>query len=339
MNHPLAPGFSRLASWFRVVSVCGLLLATGLSVSADKPQDPFVRSTVLMAKHKGEFRTVVAVKGEKPQVMVGDKLEGLPNDVGFLPFRGKRSADAYVDVLDQEARSYQVNQIIRFESGGEVDNGPISRGSAYECNFVSDKLVEDCYMVLLFVNRDFLAGYTNDLKCNVLFRKVGTLEPGKKKKEYVSFGWMDEAKRREVIYCPMLFSHGVEVKTAMSFRSDQILARIEALQHAGIVSSYVEKNKGQDHKLRMYQQSAMVLPDGTDVATLPESVTAMFTVDGDGKVQAVQIQGEKLPAPVKRALIRNIENWLFLPALEKGYVKPTPVQVPIKLRQPSAEAS
>jgi hypothetical protein len=335
MSFSSLPAFSALGSRLRLVVAAGLVLLSGLGALAERPTEGFVRSTVLMAKHKGEFRTVVAVKGEKPQVMVGDKLEGLPDDVGFLPFRGKRSVDAYVDVLDQEARAYQVNQIIRFENGGEVDNGPISRGSAYECNLLANKRVEDCYLVLIFINRDFLSGSTNELKCNVVFRNVGTLEPGKKKKEYLSFNWMDEEKRRQTIYCPMLFSHGIEVKTAMSFRSDQILARIETLQHASLVSAYIEKNKDQDHKLRMYQQSAMSMPEGTDLAALPESVSAMFTVDAEGKVQAVQIKGV-LPPKVKRALVANIESWLFLPALEKGRPKPTAVQVPIRLREPAA---
>lgn len=327
------PRLSCLNFRLRLVLAAGLALASGLGVLAERPKEPFVRSTIIMVRHKGEMRPVVAVRGDHAQVMVGDKMEAVPDEAGFLPFRGKRAADAYVDVLDQQAGSYQVNQVIRFENGGEVDNGPISRSSAYECQLLSDKRLEDCYLMLLFVDRDFLAGRSNELKCNVLFRKVGTLEAGKKKKQYISFGYFDEERRRRTVYCPVLFSQGVEVKTAMSFRSDQILARIEELQHAGIVSAYIEKNKGQDHKLRMYQQSPMQLPEGTEMDKLPESVTAMFTVDEEGKVQAVQVRGE-LPAPVKRALIRNIDNWLFLPALDKGYAKPTPVQVPIKLRQP-----
>jgi len=288
-----------------------------------------VRGTVLMAKQEGKLWPLVDVKGRRGVVRLGDKELTLPREQSYLPVRNDDIAPGFIDLIDLKDTSHLVTDVLQPSTGFETSTTYLT-GNQFETYLLSKTRIEDCCMALIYINKEFLDGNSSDLRFTMVLNRIGTLEAGKKK--LVRLTITDIAANHFNAYSSVLFlSKGREVKSSISPVMDLRMAMVEARMHALSVERYVEEAKGQDKAVAVYSQERVQLPTLAADMKVPESVEALFTVDAEGNVGAVEIM-QSVPSPVLFALQVSVRAWRFLPKLEHGRPVPCAVRLPISLK-------
>ena len=106
--------------------------------------------------------------------------------------------------------------------------------------------------------------------------------------------------------------------------------RLELTRHVTLVTNYVSKNVETDHALQPYLRISPILP-ANPAATAPTKINARLSVDEDGMVKQVDLEGE-ISGQVRTELERALRGWLFLPKLSKGKPVATKAVVPLQLK-------
>jgi hypothetical protein len=288
------------------------------------------RGTVLMANHEGKLWQLVDVKGRRGVVRQGNQELTLPKEQSYLPMRNDDLAPGYIDVIkDQSVTDYYDGPA---ESDSVASRAKVYvTGNQFEAYVQSTTSIEDCCIVLIYVNNSYLKGADPELHCTMVLNRVGDLAPGKKKLIRITMTDI-KANAFNSAYCVLFLSKGREVKSSYSQITDRTMSMIEARQHVLSVERYIEENREQDKPVAVYSQERVRLPQHSAGVAIPDSVEATFTVDSEGNVGGLEIPQASLPKDLYLALYASVSAWRFLPKLEHGRAVPCVVRIPISLK-------
>ena len=285
--------------------------------------------TMIVAEYKGETLPIVAAYQMDPEVEYKGELRRLPTDrATFQPRRAAAFAPGSVEITDQHANARKLGIVYHFANGGEAKGDTLDEHSDYEAILHPTASYRNCYIAVMFVDKDFMSGLGNSPSSIVLFKHINDLVAGKPEKVQTTFGYIEPEKFKKLVFFTLVFSGGMEIKSSSSAYSAAFFRRVELTEHEQILTNYKTKNLGKDHPLTPYLRIQPEIPEGIDWKTFPSTVNASFMVDENGTVYSVQIE-TKIPHEAEVAIRRALRGWLFLPKLKQGVPTRTMANIPL----------
>ncbi len=290
---------------------CGLSRANG-----EGPPPP-LHPTTLMGIYKDHPYEVVGVSGNAGVIENQGTSIRLPQTATYRPERASAFMPGSLEIRKQEAESNMLRRTVILNGGlGEVDGGVDFAGSHYETKVVASRAYSGCFLVILFFDRDYLSGETDDSGATVAFEKIGDLPAGVETKVEADFAYID-FKHRNLTYIPLFFSHGTELRTSFADDSAQLFRHIEMLRHRKLIPYYFQKNPRTTAPAQPYLRFPPIFPAGTDLSALPPELKVDYTVTSEGTVEGVRLS-QTVPADVLAGIQRAVQGWLYVPQLANG---------------------
>jgi hypothetical protein len=209
--------------------------------------------------------------------------------------------------------------------------------STYKANVVASQDYTGCYLVLLFYDLGFIDGRVDNPALSFAFQKIGNLKAGIETKITAAFHYVDPLQKR-VVYIPMFFSRGAEIRTEFADVLGQLFRRVEMLRHQKVIESYIQMNRHATLHAQSYLRFPPVFPTGVDPAELPIGLNVEFTVNADGTVEDIELS-KVVRTEVLIGIQRAIGGWLFVPELRDGQPKVSRVSMQLAFESQAKKAS
>jgi len=322
-----------MRAWLVVGLAAGMAVASPVPGGAASAEDSWCppHPTVVMTTVEGQRLPVIGVNRDKPQVAFKGGRRSVATDAGFFFERTAAFAPGRIDISNPEMTETTLVRTGLVDYGG---SRRVDLGMDYRATLRPTRPYQDCYLVLVFVNPDFMAGSTDEPGTGFLFHRIGDLDPDKPTKIHFAMGRevpRDQRKKRWSFV--LLFSGGVEIRTNQAEGPASFFRRLELIAHRRILAADRERNARGNRAAQACLAMPPVWPDGTDLTALPPEIHAVLVVGGDGTVRSVDLR-EALPEPVARVARQTLGAWLFLPALEDGRPAQAKVEAVVKAAGP-----
>ena len=290
------------------------------------PTEPPLHPTILRSAYNGHYYPIVAVRGDKAEILVDGQLRAVDPHDGYDPARARAYGKGYVQFSTQNA-SWQVRTMnYRFGNGSEVPGGTLTKSGTYEATLLPAESHDDCYLAVLFFQLDE-QGEPKPDTIALAFGQVGSLAAGNPTKISMDEAYVPGTDVR--FYCfPLLFSRGVEIRTDQSEVAARFFRWQEMRIHRKLLANYLKQNPSANLAAQAYMRIPPLLPDEVDVKKLPAVIHTSFMVSETGEVESLQID-ESVDASVSEAIRRAINGWLFTPKLENGRPSRVMIRLPL----------
>ena len=288
------------------------VLASGRAAPAEDSWCP-LHPTEIMTTYEGASLRVVGASSQDALIEVNGERRSVRSDARYFFERAAEYAPGRIEIKDPQVTS---KTLVRTNYTGRQVGPGEDRGSDFFAQLVATRPYKDCYIVVVFLDREFLAGVTDEPLTGFFFHRIGDLPALKAKRIHCDFGRAVPPRLRDRLqYFVLVFSSGVEIRTNLAEGPAVFFRRLEMIAHQGVISADRAHWSEGNRPPKAYVAMPPLLPDDTDFKTLPEAVHASLMVAGDGTVQSVDLR-EPMPDAVAREIRRTLLAWLFLPCLE-----------------------
>jgi len=317
---------------FPLAALAGFLSPLAAFAQAELIYHP----TVVAVDYNSALRPIVAAAGESPEVMIDGRLVKMRHDAPYQLQRATAYLAGSAVFEGQAAQGHTTNQSVHWqqcdpdypEQNWNLSDQTLEQHGEYSAYVTSDRDQKACYVAVVFVDREYLSGHTDNSSAQVTFESIGDLAKGKR--TLISFRFKDIVSGgRNYALFPLLFSRGLEIRTNRSADNIAFFQRQDEQVHRSLVDHYVEANAGRDRPLQPYLRVSPDLVAGFGTNT-PVKVAITGTVEETGELNSVEISPE-LDPQMNRWIRESLEQWRFLPRLVQGRAVETRIKIPLEI--------
>jgi hypothetical protein len=277
---------------------------------ANDETPPPLHPTAIVCEYKGRSCQVIGVRGSYGVIEDEGKPVRLMTAISYDAARATAYVPGGIALTHEKAQATEV----QLRVAGLVDSHP--ENSDYDATAVASRTYADCYLVILFYDQAFANGTTDDPAATFAFQEVGTLQAGVETKVKAVFHYVDP-HRQHMVYLPLYFSHGAEIRTNHADEVAAIFRRIEMIRHRKLVDLYLGRYPQATRAAEPYLRIPPIFPEEVGLAKLPTALKVDFAVISDGTVDGVFLPAG-IPPEVALGVRRAMRGWLYLPKLESG---------------------
>jgi len=297
--------------------------------------EPIYHPTVVAVDYDSALRPIVAAVGESPQVTMDGHLVKMRHDAPYQLQRATAYLAGSAVFEGQTAGARATAQSFHWqqcdpdypEQNWNISD-TLERHGEYSAYVTSDRDQKACYVAVVFVDREYLADRTPDSSAQVTFESIGDLTKGRR--TLISFQFKDfDGGGKHYDVFPLLFSHGMEIRTNRSADNIAFFRRQDEQIHRRLLERYVEANAGRDHPLQPYLRVSPDLVTGFGTSS-PVKVAVTGTVEETGELNSVEINPTVDPQ-MNRWIRESLGEWRFLPRLVQGRAVETRIKIPLEI--------
>ena len=169
---------------------------------------------------------------------------------------------------------------------------------------------------MVYFDEGYPGGRTDVSSATFAFQRIGDLPAGVETKVTAVFHYVD-LHGRWMVYLPLYFSHGAEIRTNHANDTARLFRRGEMLRHGKLIEAYFQENPRSTLRASPYLRFPPIFPGSVDPATIPSGLKVDFTVGADGTVEDATLT-DKVQPEILAGVQRAVQGWLYFPKLESG---------------------
>lgn len=288
------------------------------------PLPPPLHPTAITGTYRDRPCVVVAVHGNSAVIESQGAEVRLPSTASLDPVRAKAFLPGSIEIKGQTATAPEAGNPATVHDGGRHEGGasPMDAGGAgsatgeYEATIVASQAYPRCFLVLVGYDPDYVGGRHDSSSATLTLQEIGDVPAGAETRIKAELAHADP-RQRSPSYLPLIFSHGMEIRTNLADEAARYFRRGELLHHKAMVEKYLANNERVRMPARPYLRFPPVFPPRVDRAAIPARVKVDFMVTSEGTVEDVELP-KGLAPDVRIAIARAVGGWLFMPKLADG---------------------